>query len=272
MSRSTLSGPSTSMYVTPAVSAARRWAARLPGPNATSIASGGRSARTLVPVPCRSVTRTTIGASVSRGSRTWSIARRCQQRQVDRQDHQGVGAAGDDIGPCVAETGVEAARALAEGPCPEVGGAGEDVAIGAHDQHVREPIDGQGGHHGPCQEALDEVLPLLGVELLAEARLGALERADRDDRRDPRHRANPRTSRATRARPARSAMIVSVTSVRRPSAAIAGSRAASTLVEDEGVDVARVLLGHSPGARIRTRARSASGRPGPSARRRRRCR
>ena len=35
---------------------------------------------------------------------------------------------------------------------------------GLIDQDVVEPVDGQGGHDGPCQEALDEILPLLGVE------------------------------------------------------------------------------------------------------------
>ena len=133
-----------------------------------------------------------------------------QEGQVDRQDHDGIRAAGDDVGPCIAEAGVEAARSLAQGPCAEVGRAGEDLAVGAHDQDVGESIGGKGGHHGPCQEPLDEVLPLLGIELLAEPGLGALERADRDDRRDPgsghraagRRRANSSTSCASRARPA----------------------------------------------------------------------
>ena len=178
-----------------------------------------------MPVPWRSVASTTCvpsGASVSGSSNALDGLGR-DERQVDRQDEDRLRAAGDDVGPCLGEARVEAAGSLAKGPGADLGCAGQDLGVGADDQDVVEPIDGQGGGDGPCQEALDEVMPLLRIERPAEPRLGALEGADRDDRRDP-HRgvpgapaatpANSRTSRASRARPGWSPMTVSTTSVR----------------------------------------------------------
>ena len=166
--------------------------------------AGGRRPSAFVPVPCRSVTRTTVGAAVGewRDQGRHRLGR--DEREVDRQHEDRLRAARDDVRASLGEPGVEAAGPLAEGPGAHRGRAAEDFAIGADHQHVVEAIDGQGGHNGPCQEAIDEILPLLRVERPAEPRLGALERADRDDRRDPGHDrlAKSRTVSASRARPA----------------------------------------------------------------------
>ncbi len=240
MSRSTVSGPSSSTRVAPALAAAATWACRLPRPNAKSMTSGGRSPRAFVPVAVavgddddeRAVGVGFVGER--HGDRLDRLGR--DQRQVDRDDQDGRRPAGDHVGPCLAQPVIEPVRALAQGPCADRRRVPQDLAIRADHQHVPEAGHGQGGHHGPCQQPLDQIPPFLGVEHLAEPRLGALERADRDDRRDPAHgvpagvaaTAKSRTDRASRARPSWSAMIVSVTSVRKPSAAMSGSRAAST--------------------------------------------
>ena len=93
--------------------------------------------------------------------------------------------------------------------------------------------------------------------VLAEPRLGALERADRDDRRDPRvgsgeRRANSSTSRASRARPA----VVGHDRVGHegPDAERGDRRFEVGVdgVEDEGVDVAARTARPLPGRSIRT--------------------
>ena len=107
------------------------------------------------------------------------------EREVDGEHEDGLGAAGDHVGSCLGEAGVEALGPLAEGPGADLGRLGQDLGVGADHQDVVEPGDGQGARDGPCQEILDEVMPLLGIERVREPGLGALERADGDDRGDP---------------------------------------------------------------------------------------
>ena len=219
--------------------------------------SGGRSPSAFVPVPWRSVTRTTAagarrvgGSSASRTAVTASAltnGRSIGSTRIGRR------AARDDVGPCLgAGPRLRPLERWRRVRAPRSGRAPQDLAVGADDQDVIEPVDGQGGHHGPCQEPLDEIVPLLRIERLAEPRLGAVERADRDDRRDPRpsagRAANPRTVRARRARPSWSAMIVSVTSVRSPSAAIVRLELRVDLVEHERVDRCPAYIRATPRA------------------------
>ena len=171
--------------------------------------SGGRRPSAFVPVPWRSVTRTTRAAAAARSA----VARtrrhglggderrgRSGGRGSPRRHRRSTSArasARPALSPWVRWRSVRAPRSAARGRTSRSGLIDEDVV---------EPIDGQGGRHGPARRPIDEVLPLLGVERPPEPRLGALERADRDDRRDRRRGhatpANSRTSRARRARPA----------------------------------------------------------------------
>ncbi len=105
--------------------------------------------------------------------------------QVDGEHQDRVGATGHRVVAGLADAGVQAAGALSKGPGTEVGRHGEDLGVGADDQDVVEAFDGQGGHHGPCQQPGDELMPLFGIERLAETSLGALEVGHRDDRGDP---------------------------------------------------------------------------------------
>ncbi len=176
------------------------------------------------------------GASIS-GSSNALDGLGGDERQVDRQDQDRLRAAGDDVGSCLGEARVEAAGSLAKGPGAELGCAGQDLGVGADDQDVVEPIDGQGGRDGPCQEALDEVMPLLGIERLAEPRLGALEGADRDDRRDP-HRGWPGAGRDTR-----------------ELEDVAGEPGTAGVVGHDGVDDERPVA-RGPRSRVRARRRA----------------
>ena len=111
------------------------------------------------------------------------------EREVDREHEDRLGAAGDHVGACLGEAGIEALGPLAEGPGADLGRLGQHLGVGADDQDVVEPGDGQGARDGPCQQVLDEVMPLLGVERVGEPGLGALEGADWDDHGDPHGRA-----------------------------------------------------------------------------------
>ena len=186
-SRSIASGPSTSTKRARAAAARSRWAARLPGPKAKSMTSGGRRPSTLVPVACRSVTSTTVGPFVTSEVDDGVDGPDSHERQVDRHDQDGLRATRDDVVTRLEESGVEAGRALAQGASPEIGREVQDLAVRADDHDVGEPVHGQGGHHGPPQEARHEVVPLLGIQRAGEPGLGALERPDRDDRGDARH-------------------------------------------------------------------------------------
>ena len=242
--------------------------------------SGGRSPSALVPVPCRSVTRTTAGRSASapscrassgvddgrrrpRRSRTAgrSAGRGSPSRR--RRRRRPVPRRGPALRPRERWRRVRAPRSAARA---------QDLAVGADDQDVVEPVDGQGGHHGPCQEPLDEVVPLLGVERLAEPRLGALERADRDDRRDPGH-GGPAASRRDRevedgpGEPG-TAVVVGHDRVghERPQPERRDRRARGRRRPCRGRTpsaMPRVDAGPLPGRSIRDRARRASGRPAP---------
>jgi hypothetical protein len=192
--------------------------------------SGSRSASALVPLPCRSGTRTTAGQRV----------RHCtdrvggHEREIDREHEERGRATGDDVLARLAQPGVQSARSLPKRPRTEVGGTPEHLPIGADDEHVVESVDGEGRGNRADQQPVDEVLALLRVKRLAKPGLRAGQRADRDDGRDPvagtgrGHEAASRTARATRARPSASAMTVSATNGRSPSAATSGSSAAST--------------------------------------------
>ena len=128
---------------------------------------------------------------------------------------------------------------------------GEDVPVGADDEHVCEPagrVELENDRERPGKESLDELLPLLRVEPLTKTALRATQRTDRHDRRDPRpgrggglvsHEADGTdagrrsdsakaiVSRATLALASSSLMIVSVVKVRSPRSAISRSRSAS---------------------------------------------
>ena len=102
------------------------------------------------------------------GVATASIASVVIERQVDRDDQDGRRPAGDHVGPCLAQAVIEPVRALEQGPCTDRRCVPQDLAIRADHQHVPEAGHVQGGHHGPCQEPLDQIPPFLGVEHLAE--------------------------------------------------------------------------------------------------------
>ena len=153
------------------------------------------------------------------------------ERQVDRQDEDGLGATRDDVVPSLAEPGIQAAVPLAEAPGAELGRAARrTVAIRADDQDVRRSArPASAAPTRPCQQPLDEIVALLGVErsrrggswrlrasatgMIAAIRMGV---GSGRHRRASDPRANAMTSAASRARPASSAMIVSVTSVAQP--------------------------------------------------------
>ena len=140
---------------------------------------------------------------------------RRDERQVDGEDEDRLRATRDDVRAGLGETLVESPAPLAQGPGADPGRTGQDIAVRADHQHVIEPVDGQGGRHGPFEEVLDEVQSFLGIERASQPGLGALERPDRDDGRDPHDPlAKSSTLRASRARPGWSPMIVSVTRVR----------------------------------------------------------
>ena len=67
---------------------------------------------------------------------------------------------------------------------PALRGGREDVPVRADDEDVGDRRRAGDGVEGPFEQAAHEVVALLGIERLAEAGLGALDRGDRDDRRD----------------------------------------------------------------------------------------
>ena len=170
---------------------------------------------------------------------------RGDEREVDREDEDGLRATGDDVGPCLGEARIETVGPLAERPGADLGCAGQDLGVGADDEDVVEPIDGQGGPDGPCQEALDEVMPLLGVErppsrVLAPSRVptGMIAAILIGRARAPTPRELQDVARS-RARPAWSPMTVSMTRVRKPRSAISDSSAASSVSSTKAVATPR---------------------------------
>ena len=131
-----------------------------------------------MPVPWRSGTRTTVAGPAASAAALEQVVERARgdERQVDRQDDHGLGAAGDDSARACARAGVEAAVALAEGPRPRPSRQSSTAAVRADDQDVGRFGRGSGRRHRSVPAAADQVLPLLGVERPAEARLGALDR------------------------------------------------------------------------------------------------
>ena len=131
-----------------------------------------------MPGPCRSGTTDDGRRLFREGVHDAADRRARHQRQVDRHDQDGVGAAGDDIGPCLAEARVEAAAPLAEGPRAHVQGAGRGPRrSGLTTSMSVEPADGQGRHHRsvPAKPSTRSCRSSAS-STLAEPRLGALER------------------------------------------------------------------------------------------------
>ena len=230
--------------------------------------SGGRRPSALVPVPWRSVTRTTwpaasaAPAARSSGSSSAATASAVTNGRSMGSTRMASAPPAIDVGSCLGEAGVEAAWSAG-------GGSGRRSRLrlvrtsgsGLIDQDVVEPGDGQGALDGPCQEILDEVMPLLGIERVREPGLGALERADRDDRGDP-HRARAGGRAASRrrreledvAREAGTAGVVAHDGVDHerpdPERGDLGLEVGVDRVEHEGRGEAPVHPGHSPGARF----------------------
>ena len=174
MSRSTVNGPSSSTTVAPASAAAARCASRLDGPNANPMTSGGRSPRAFVPraVAVGDEDDDAVGGRSSGVDDGLDRLGR-HEREVDRQDEDGRGAAGDDVVAGLGQPAVEAAGPLAEGPRAELGGTGQDVAVGLITRTSASRSTASAAATVRAEEPLDEVVALLGVERFAEPRLGA---------------------------------------------------------------------------------------------------
>ena len=101
-------------------------------------------------------------------------------RQVDRQDQDGRRAGSDGLVAGFAESRVEPAAALAHRAGTGREGEAADGVVRRDDERLCDAGRGHRGADRRVRQAEDEVVPLLGVEHLAEPGLGAVQAADRD--------------------------------------------------------------------------------------------
>ena len=234
--------------------AAAAWAGRLSPPKRESMTSGGASSSAFVPRPCRSATmRDERRRGVGRAPRgAPSMRRRRDRGQVGRQDEHGLGAGGDRLVAGRAQAVVEPGRPLAERSGAGVQGEGADLVVGRHDERLgdarRRPRRADrpprpGASTRSRRSSASRTAPRRDFAP-SSARPGRSPRrpsaaGDRSDAWAAPAVAQDRSA-ASRARPASSAMIVSMTTARMPSSAMAAASAASTRSRTKSVGDLRV--------------------------------
>ena len=240
MSRSSASGRRARRGSPRRRGAAATWAARLSPPNWTSMTSGGREQQRVraapMPVGHDRDERAAAVRRARRGRRPRPSRR--DPRQVDRDDEQRAGAAGDGLLAGLAQPGVQAMPALAHRPRAGVEGECPDLVVGVTTSvsamaGTATTTPGwsprRGGSRGRAAPRRRGPRPSrdLAPSSVPTGMTATTRRFGRARGRPVSGRgAGPR--RPSRARPASPPMIVSVTWTRRPVAATSSASAAST--------------------------------------------